>query len=113
MLGIRFEDLGFKKDESKVKTRKRKPFDYSKIEVSANADKIIYGTDEMGLILEIYGKYSDIHNAMAEGKIVSGMIEKSMKRHKYTGDFETAKREETLLDLCLEREKWIVGELNV
>ena len=112
MLGIKIVDSNFK-EVSKVKTRKRKPFDYSKIEVSANADKIIYGTDEMCLILEIYGKYSAIHNAMAEGQIVSGMVEESIKKHKEAGDFETVKREEILLSLCLEREKWRQDELNV
>ena len=94
-----------------VKVR-RKPFDCSKIEKSENADGIIYGTDEICLILGIYGKYSEIYNAMAEGKVVSGMIKESIERHKQAGDLETAKREKVLLDLCLERESWKLAELN-
>lgn len=96
-----------------VKIGRRKPFDCSKIEKAENADRIIYGTDEICLILGIYGKYSDIYNAMTEGKVVSGMIKESIEKHKQAGDFETAKREKVLLDLCLERESWKLAELNV
>ena len=50
---------------------------------------------------------------MAEGQVVSGMIEESIKKHKEAGDLEIAKREEVLLSLCLEKEKWRQEELNV
>ncbi len=97
----------------KNKKCERKPFDYSKIEMSKNGDKIIYGIDEICSIYGLYGKDSEIYNAMAEGKIVSGMIEESIKKHKEAGDLEIVKREEVLLSLCLEKEKCRQEELSV
>lgn len=105
MLGIRFEDLDFEKEKSNLKARKRKPFDYSKIEMSENGDKIIYGIDEIGPIFELYGKDSEIYNAMAEGKTVSGMIKDSIKKNQEIGNNEIVEREKSLLTRCLEREK--------
>ncbi len=81
-----------------------KPFDYSKVEMS-NGDKIIYGIDEIGSIYGLYGRDSEIYNAMAEGKVVSPMIEKSMKEHQQAGEIEIVKREESLLVRCLIREQ--------
>lgn len=78
--------------------------DYSKVEMT-KGDQIIYGFDEIGPIFEIYGKDSEIYNAMADGKVVSGMIEKSMKKNQEAGNNEIVKREETLLARCLIRER--------
>ena len=86
------------------KKNERKPFDYSKIEMK-NGDHIIYGIDEIGPIYGLYGKDSEIYTAMAEGKVVSGMIKESMNKNKEAGNLEVAKREESLLARCLEREK--------
>lgn len=82
----------------------RNSVDYSKVEMT-NGDHIIYGIDEIGSILGLYGKDSEIYNAMAEGKVVSPMVEKSMKKNKEIGNEEIAKREESLLARCLKREK--------
>ena len=87
-------------DYSKLNLR-----DYSKIEMTKNGDKIIYGMDEIGPIFELYGKGSEIYNAMAEGKVVSGMIEKSIKKNQEAGNNEIVKREESLLARCLIRER--------
>ena len=82
----------------------REPLDYSKVEMT-NGDKIIYGIDEIGSILGLYGKDSEIYNAMAEGKVVSPMVEESMKKNQEEGNEEIAKREESLLARCLKREQ--------
>lgn len=82
----------------------RKPFDYSQVEMS-NGDHIIYGIDEIGSIYGLYGKDSEIYNAMAEGKAVSGLIEESMREHQQIGQIEIARREENLLAKCLKREQ--------
>ena len=82
----------------------RKPFDYSQVEMS-NGDHIIYGIDEIGPIFELYGKNSEIYNAMADGKVVSGMIEESMKKNQEAGNTDIVKREESLLARCLKREQ--------
>ncbi|MBQ8615818.1 MAG: hypothetical protein IJ415_04555 [Clostridia bacterium] len=78
--------------------------DYSKIEMS-NGDHIIYGIDEIGPIFELYGKNSEIYNAMTEGKVVSGLIKESLQVHQQAGEIEIAKREESLLARCLRREQ--------
>ena len=82
----------------------RKTFDYSKIEMS-NGDHVIYGIDEIGSIYGLYGKDSEIYNAMAEGKVVSGLIKESLQEHQQSGDIDIAKREESLLARCLRREQ--------
>ena len=77
---------------------------YKNIEMSSGND-IIYGIDEIGSIYGLYGRDSEIYNAMAEGKVVSSMIEESMKKNLEAGNDEIAKREESLLARCLKREK--------
>ncbi len=77
---------------------------YKKIEMTSG-DDIIYGIDEIGSIYGLYGKDSEIYNAMAEGKVVSGMIKESLEENRQAGNLEIAKREESLLARCLQREK--------
>ena len=77
---------------------------YKKIEMSSGND-IIYGIDEIGSIYGLYGRNSEIYNAMAEGKVVSGMIKESLQEHQQAGEIEIAKREESLLVRCLARER--------
>ena len=52
----------------------------------------VYGIDEIGLILEYYGKDSEIYKAMANGENVSKLIE------------EFIKKQQKLLKICKERE---------
>ncbi len=104
LTGISLE--GSESEDSKINQKyKRKPFDYSKLEMSKSGDKIIYGMDEIGPIYGLYGRDSEIYNAMAEGKVVSGMIEESMKKNQEVGNDEIAQREASLLARCLKREK--------
>ena len=77
---------------------------YKNIEMSSG-DDIIYGIDEIGSIYGLYGRNSEIYNAMAEGKVVSGLIKESLQEHQQAGKIEIAKREESLLARCLQREK--------
>lgn len=77
---------------------------YKKIEKSAG-DDIIYGIDEICSIYGLYGKNSEIYNAMAEGKAVSELIKESLQEHQQAGEIEIAKREESLLARCLRREQ--------
>ena len=63
---------------------------------------IIYGLDEMGLVLAYYGKDSAIYEAMASGKSISKMVEQSVEAHK--GFLE---KEAKLLKMLKEREKLV------
>lgn len=62
----------------------------------------IYGLNEIGLICAHFGKESDIYKAMANGREVSKMIEKSIQEQ--LADIENKKR---LLKMCKERENLI------
>ena len=62
----------------------------------------IYGIDEIGLIYAHFGKESEIYKAMANGNVVSDMIEKSIQEQMV--DIEKKKR---LLGMCKEREKLV------
>lgn len=42
---------------------------------------VIYGLDELGLVLAYYGKNSSIYEAMAGGKSISKMVEQSIEAH--------------------------------
>ena len=43
--------------------------------------EVIYGLDELGLVLAYYGKNSGIYEAMASGKSISKMVEQSVEAH--------------------------------
>lgn len=69
---------------------------------SIKPGECIYGSDEMVLILLLYGKDSEIHKAMANGQAVSNMVEQSIKEH-----LKTLEREKILLQRCKEREELV------
>lgn len=74
------------------------------IKMSA-CENLIYGIEEIGLIVEIYGVGSDIYKAVAEEKIVSAMIKDSIDKHTKEGNLDLVKKEEKLLAMCLETEQ--------
>ena len=74
------------------------------IKMSA-CENLIYGIDEISLIVELYGVGSDIYKAVAEEKIVSAMIKESIEKHSKEGKLDLVKKEEKLLAMCLETEQ--------
>ena len=68
-------------------------------------DGVVYHEYEVGTILGLYGRNSPIFNEMANGRAVSGLIEKSIKKNKIIGREDIVKIEESLLSRCLKREK--------
>lgn len=71
----------------------------------SGCENLIYGIDEITLIVEIYGVGSDIYKAVAEEKTVSGMIKESIEKHSKEGKLDLVKKEEKLLAMCLETEQ--------
>ena len=68
-------------------------------------ENLIYGIDEISLIVELYGVGSDIYKAVAEEKIVSAMIKDSIDKNTKDGKVDLVKKEEKLLAMCLETER--------
>ena len=66
----------------------RKKFTRELIPGSIKPGQCIYGSDEMVLILSIYGKDSEIHKAMEKGKAVSDMVAKSIEKRLMTLEYE-------------------------
>lgn len=66
-----------------------------------NGDKINYGIDEISLAIDIYGKESEIYNAMLQGKTVSRMIKDTI----YANDDKNSLAKILLMKRCIFREK--------